>query len=125
MVDPQRITVFVYGTLMRGQPSHHLLGDAQFLGRGQTARGYDLLAIAWYPGLVRGTGVVRGELYSISKAFVAELDRYEGHPDHFTRTQLELSTGESVTAYVFNAVRGEVYRSIPDGCWRGWVEFDE
>ena len=119
MTGPERITVFVYGTLMRGEPYHHLLGDALFEGQARTAAAYELVVVDWYPGLISGANIVHGELFSVAEDFLPQLDRYEGHPVHFTRSQIELSSGVFVTAYVFNPVSGGTYQKIPGGCGRG------
>ncbi|MGB8329331.1 MAG: gamma-glutamylcyclotransferase [Polyangiales bacterium] len=74
--------IFAYGTLMSGEPSHHLLaprvrrahGAAQVLGA-------SLVQLDWYPGLILrgGDGTVHGELYELGDvaAALGELDSYE------------------------------------------------
>jgi gamma-glutamylcyclotransferase (GGCT)/AIG2-like uncharacterized protein YtfP len=53
--------VFVYGSLMRGLDLHHLMESGAFAGEGTT--GGTLVSLDRYPGLIEGSGTVRGELY--------------------------------------------------------------
>ncbi len=77
---PSPDALFVYGTLMQGQPRHDLLERfgprsieaAQVRGR--------LVEVDWYPGLiVEESGFVHGELVYFERldALFAELDPYE------------------------------------------------
>ena len=98
------ITLFVYGTLMRGRRGHSLLAGQQFLRTARTAPRYRLYHRNWYPCLVEDEDgyVVEGELWQVAGAAVAALDEYEGDADLFQRlpVQVEGAT-EPVVAYFF------------------------
>ena len=93
--------LFAYGTL-RGNamlaPYATLIGPATTSGR--------LFNLGAYPGLVRGDGEARGELYEIAEEHwervIAELDDYEG--DQYVRELIRVATDEGETdawAYIF------------------------
>lgn len=114
--SPLNIHLFVYGTLRRAlrRPEASLLDGAEWLGEG-TVTGR-LLDLGAYPGLVSGSGRVRGEVYRLSrpKLMLRRLDAYEGcrrrglQPDEYRRemTRVRLDGGRTVRAwiYVYNRV---------------------
>jgi len=128
--------LFVYGTLMRGQEAAAYLRPARFLGVAETVAGFALLDLGDYPGLIatRSNGLsqqahaqvsalrdrVRGELFEIPVGLFAALDDYEGHPELFLRTTVDLEGGGSAQTYLF---QGEVTGRlrIPSGDWRDRV----
>jgi gamma-glutamylcyclotransferase (GGCT)/AIG2-like uncharacterized protein YtfP len=78
--------VFVYGTLMAGNPLHGALGDSEFVGQALVSG--TLFDTGYYPALtppVLDGDRVRGEVYDVDDATLAVLDRCEGvnarHPD--------------------------------------------
>ena len=76
------IRLFVYGTLMRGEPNHHYLAQSRFLGEARTEPAYTLVSLGAFPTMVPGgqTSVV-GELYETDRRTLLAIDRLEGHPD--------------------------------------------
>lgn len=100
-------TVFVYGTLKRGFHNHnrHLANSGTtFLGKASTISKYDLVVMG-LPYLLPGEGEhrVRGELYEVSDAVLASLDRLEGHPTFYQRHQIYVQPDEGapVIAWVY------------------------
>ena len=88
-------TIFVYGTLRRGERAHALLSRARFLGEARTVAGYALIDLGAYPGLVQmGSGFVVGEIYEVDPLLLAEVDGYEGHPVLFRRVGLPLNPND-------------------------------
>lgn len=89
--------VFVYGTLKRGEPNHHLIKDtangfAKFLGLGRTTVPYPLVIATKYniPFLLKkpGTGnYVLGEIYDVDSNMLKKLDELEEHPKFYERTE--------------------------------------
>ena len=94
--------VFVYGTLKRGKRAHSLLSRARFVGEG-TVEGYEMYIVRDYPGIVRGKGKVRGEVYEVDEETLRRLDEYEGVPLYYERVEetVELDNGEKVKAYLY------------------------
>ena len=111
--------VFIYGTLLRGQTSHHRMAGARFLGEACTEPGYALVELGWYPGLVReGSRSIAGELYAVGPAALAALDDYEDHPDLFLRQAIRLADGSSAESYLLRPEHAGERRRIPSDSWR-------
>jgi gamma-glutamylaminecyclotransferase len=79
------VTLFVYGTLMRGGVFHHVLAGQRFLGAAQTRPHYALFALGAYPGLVHCADgrAIHGELYEVAADLIEQLDDIEGAPSLF------------------------------------------
>ncbi len=78
-------TVFVYGTLLKGQENHErFLWNSEYLGKASVA-GLDMYDIGSFPGIVPGDGTVKGELYEVSKATLRKLDYLEGEGSLYIR----------------------------------------
>lgn len=72
--------LFVYGSLKRGGRGNRILATQAFLGEAQTEPKYRLIDLGSYPGLVRDEAnglAVKGELWEVDDACLAELDDYE------------------------------------------------
>ena len=106
--------VFVYGTLMKGHGNNRLLARARFLGKATTTEEYTMLygGIPWVIPPVQGLqkGRVAGEVYEVTSAELAALDRLEGyHPAapvtscHYVRTPIDVR---------YDGVSGSVRASI-------------
>uniref|UniRef100_A0A0P6IZ00 Gamma-glutamylaminecyclotransferase n=2 Tax=Heterocephalus glaber TaxID=10181 RepID=A0A0P6IZ00_HETGA len=100
----QMALVFVYGTLKRGQPNHEVLldsanGSAAFRGRGHTAEPYPLVIagehnIPWLLHLPGRGHRVAGEIYTVDEQMLHFLDNFEGCPDMYQRTALQVAVLE-------------------------------
>ncbi|WP_437877636.1 gamma-glutamylcyclotransferase family protein [Sorangium sp. So ce513] len=111
--------LFVYGTLMRGERSHELLGRARYLGPARTAPSFELADLGEYPALVRGGSIaVLGELYEPDGETLAALDLYEGCPDLFQRELVDLDGGARCEAYLMPAAQVRGRPRIASGDWR-------
>ncbi|MCE9531804.1 MAG: gamma-glutamylcyclotransferase [Planctomycetes bacterium] len=111
--------LFLYGTLKRGQKSHHFLAGQEFLGEARTMPLYRLYGLGWHPGMVIDleNGLeVKGELWAVDDATLAKMDEYEGHPTWFVRQDVAVrDCFETVQTYLFN-------QEVPTGavtgdCW--------
>ncbi|MCP3104545.1 gamma-glutamylcyclotransferase [Myxococcus sp. K15C18031901] len=111
--------VFVYGTLIRGQPNHPRLRGARFLGPTLTPASFSLFDYGPFPALAAGgqTTVV-GEVYEVDALTLAALDRLEGHPHFYERTSIALDGFGRVEAYLFPEARLVGRPLIASGCWR-------
>jgi gamma-glutamylaminecyclotransferase len=111
--------LFVYGTLKRGQRSHHLLWGQEFLGEAQTAPKYRLYDAGHYPLLVEDPAnglAIKGEVWRIDDAVLGRLDQWEGVPELYSRRSITLEMEVSpVWAYFYN---GDV-AAHPD-CGQQW-----
>ncbi|KAM5289445.1 gamma-glutamylaminecyclotransferase [Ctenodactylus gundi] len=96
--------VFVYGTLKRGQPNHKVLldgahGSAAFQGQGYTAEPYPLVIagehnIPWLLHLPGRGSCVAGEIYMVDEQMLRFLDDFEGCPDMYQRTTMQVAVRE-------------------------------
>lgn len=112
--------VFVYGTLMRGEPAHALLGDAQLVGVVRTEPRYTLVLLDGYPGLVdAGDTAVGGELYQLpdDEARLRELDRYEDAPELYQRELRSFGEHEA-WVYLLRPEHAAGRPVIASGDWR-------
>lgn len=115
----ERVLLFVYGTLMRGESAHALLGPtARFIAEAYTEPRFTLLDMGEYPALVEGgTTAVRGELHEIDGELLDALDRYEDVPELYERRTLRLGDRNAL-AYVMHAHLGLGLGAIASGDWR-------
>jgi gamma-glutamylcyclotransferase (GGCT)/AIG2-like uncharacterized protein YtfP len=133
--------IFLYGTLLRGEPAHHLLEDRVTFVEDATVAG-TLISLGQYPGLLAGRGRVRGEVWRLRAPEVLRtLDEYEGYNFERCTTTATLARGRRVRVLVYRyrgprtraqlAVRAvererrstshvvEKVTVIPEGDWRG------
>lgn len=114
------MTVFVYGTLRRGQGNHRLLADAEFIADAYVTHTHPgvraiMVSLGYFPGVVgvqeteltdiqQLASPVRGELYNVNTQTMRALDRLEGYPDFYNRrvvTATRLDTGGLLNAWMY------------------------
>ena len=122
--------VFVYGTLRQGFHNHdHFMKDAEFVGFAKTVFGAKLYGEGVVPFLKFDTvGSVYGEVYEVNDSTRERLDRLEGHPTTYRRTEglfRMLGSWERVTAefyfyqhgvsghFFYNYEREQIMRGHP------------
>lgn len=112
--------VAVYGTLKRGRTSHFIMEllSAEFLGGGNTAEEYPLTTDGMLPYLFDEAGVghrIPVEIYRVSDAALAVIDRFECHPKFYARksTKCELPSGEVLDCFVYFANGGRPSEGKP------------
>lgn len=115
----ERVLLFVYGTLMRGENAHALLGPtARFVAEAHTEPCFTLIDMGEYPALVEGgTSAVRGELYEIDRDLLPALDRYEDVPEMYERRSITVQ-GQIAIAYVLRSELDAGVGPIASGSWR-------
>jgi gamma-glutamylcyclotransferase (GGCT)/AIG2-like uncharacterized protein YtfP len=112
-------TVFVYGTLLKGERNHRVLAGAEHLGPARTVARFKMFDLGSYAGIITGgRTAITGELYRVDAATLAKLDRLEGHPEIYRRTPIDLEGGGTAEAYVLRTTEGRRVREIPSGDWR-------
>lgn len=111
--------VFVYGTLLAGEPNHRVLAGARFSGPARTLPAFELVSLGPYPAMVPGgaTAVV-GEVYEVDDAGLARLDWLEGYPDLYDRDVIDLADGTRAIAYLQRPAQAAGLPRIPSGEWR-------
>ncbi|XP_068165070.1 gamma-glutamylaminecyclotransferase C-like [Antennarius striatus] len=89
--------IFVYGTLMKGQPNHYRMfdkanGEAEFLASACTTQKYPLVIATQFnvPFLLNDPGQghhIQGEIYRVDQRMLKFLDEFE---DMYQRTLVQL-----------------------------------
>ncbi len=138
------VRIFVYGSLKHGFSNHSLLSkfsDTQFLGKAITEDKFKMVGYSsgTFPYLVKESVPlqvdavqIHGELYEISEECLARLDKLEGHPDFYTRTEIYVG---GLPTYIYLAEQEDVIRDIqnwlgsilvpiPDGIWNPIPMYD-
>ncbi len=117
----QRATtrVFVYGTLLAGEPNHRVLGGAKLIAEARTEPAFELRDLGPFPGLVRGDEhAVGGEVYEVDAPTLARLDALEGHPRFYRRARIALEDRTIVETYLLTPEQVEGRPVIASGNWR-------
>jgi gamma-glutamylcyclotransferase (GGCT)/AIG2-like uncharacterized protein YtfP len=75
--------VFVYGTLMYGQPNHYLLNGSEFIGHATSLERYHVMSMGAFPAAVidpvHNNWKIEGEMYSCAQETFERLDRLESN----------------------------------------------
>ncbi|GCB71150.1 gamma-glutamylaminecyclotransferase-like isoform X1 [Scyliorhinus torazame] len=97
-------TVFVYGTLKKGQPNHHYMvdgtkGKGLYCGTGHTHQKYPLVIAGKFniPFLLHLPGKgheIAGEIYLIDDQLLQFLDEFESCPDLYQRRPVGVRVAE-------------------------------
>lgn len=99
-----KIFLFVYGTLMKGEINSDLLKDAEFIKSSKTKEKYTLINLGAYPAVVKVPQVkISGELYSVTQEILKHTDKLEGYPHYYDRELIELDGGEKAIMYFLPA----------------------
>jgi len=100
--------VAVYGTLKRNKPNHSLmsLAESEFIGEGKTADKYPLIVGGRLPYLFENVGVgeqIKVEIYKVDFRGLQVLDKFEGHPNFYTRKPVlcEFPNGEKAECFIY------------------------
>jgi gamma-glutamylaminecyclotransferase len=106
-----KTTLFVYGTLKRGQRNHGFLAGQEFVAEAPTLPRYRLYVCGGSPCLVddavRGMAV-QGEVWRVDDDALARMDELEEVPTLYTRRAIGLADfAGPVAAYFYN---GDVTR---------------
>ena len=113
------LPIFVYGSLRLGMTQHAKLSSVPFLGHAVTRPDFTLFDSGPWPAAVRGgeTAIV-GELYEVTNKKLAEIDRYERHPEFFSRQTIMLASQVEAWMWIYISDVPPQWIAIPDGCWR-------
>lgn len=111
--------VFVYGTLLSGEPNHRLLARAEFVGEARTEPAFELVDLGAFPAMIPGgRSAIAGEVYTVDGPTLTNLDRLEGHPRFYIRQTIRLDDGSEVLTYLLSQDQVCGCSRIPGGDWR-------
>ena len=111
--------VFVYGSLLAGEPNHRVLARATLVAKARTEPRFALHDLGAFPAMVDGGAhAVDGEVYEVDADTLAALDRLEGHPRFYRRAAIVLADGSSADSYLLSSAQVEGHAVISTGCWR-------
>ena len=105
----RKVLLFVWGTLMRGQPNHErYMQNARFIDEGITEETRFLrtgfVSVFYFPKTDKVLGRIIGEVYEISEDDLKKIDLLEGYPDLYCRSLMKirlLNKGETVEAWMY------------------------
>jgi len=105
--------IFVYGTLLKGQSNYErFLAPAEPEMRGEI-EGFDMFELGYFPGVVKGNGRVKGEVYKVSREQLNRIDSLEGEGVLYKKEKVTVQgycLTERVEAYVY------IYLGSVNGC---------
>lgn len=98
----KKTPIFVYGTLMQGEPAHSLIDSARFGGK-FILKNCAMYNLGAYPGIKQKENEnVIGELYYIDNEDLDKIDKYEGEGSLYKRRMITVSDKVStVSCYAY------------------------
>ena len=96
--------LFVFGTLKQGYGLNRFLTSSKFLGEVEL-EGYDLYEMSnGIPFIIKGEGVVYGEIYEVNEEILGVLDSIEVGYDRVKEKVLLLGEMIEINAYTFDRI---------------------
>ena len=120
------VTVFVYGTLMRGHINHnYYLSKSKFLGAAELS-GYAMYAVSSFPGIVtEPSEKVKGEVFSVNIETLKKLDCLEGEGSLYIRKMVDLQlNNETIQGFVYiwnHSIRDLQKINYESQPWKGCI----
>jgi gamma-glutamylcyclotransferase (GGCT)/AIG2-like uncharacterized protein YtfP len=118
-------TLFVYGTLRKGESNHGLLGSSRLVSLLARASGSLVDTGFGYPAMTEGAGFVWGEIYEADDATLSRIDELEdyfgpGDPRNlYERVETDVCTERgTVKAMAYVSDRFRMATAIPHGDWK-------
>ena len=111
--------LFVYGTLLQGEPRHGVLAGAELLGPVTTTPEFHLVDLGAHAALVRGgTTAVHGELYRADLEVRRCVDVERQVPILFLRESIVLADGTHAETYLLTLEQVRGRRRLAHGDWK-------
>lgn len=110
----------MYGTLKKGGAFHNTLAGSVYLGESLVPN-FDMFNYGSYPIIIPGKGTIHVEVYQITPTTFISLDRIEGYPGYYTRTEVSDLDGRMGWIYLapqhkYEEIRNN-YPPILSGNW--------
>jgi len=99
--------VMCYGSLRQGCGNDHLLLNSTFIGNGRLVKFGSMYSAGSFPILTlpsSASHTIVVEVYHVNSETLARLDRLEGYPFLYTRTQEEakMENGETLVGWIYH-----------------------
>lgn len=81
-----------------------MLEESRYIGKGKIF-GYDLYNLVYFPGIVKGVGEIKGELYEINHKTLKKIDRLEAEGYLYSRVRVSAYINSEIIdaeTYIFN-----------------------
>lgn len=105
-------TVFVYGTLRRGESNHPWLARARYLGSMITRPQYTMIDMGGYPGILSpGRTAIVGEVYQLEENRLPQLDILEEVPELYQREVIETRFGQAWIYVLSDMLRTQMHKA--------------
>lgn len=117
----QRVNLFVYGTLRRGQQANPMLKSGKLLKSGMVLPKYTMYTAGLYPFAVRTDkpdDVLIGDLYDIPTRILPMLDQYEGVP-----TMYERVFDTDINAFIYIKAVGYYETDLKQVTHGDWLQY--
>ncbi len=117
--------VAVYGSLRRGFGLHDAIRGSKFLGAGETEAIWKMVDLGAYPAVIPEVDKpqkVVVEVYEVDDETLASLDRIEGHPSYYYRSEFRVDIGDkNLKAWIYYLSDGNDYMGsevvVDSGDW--------
>jgi len=112
--------LFVYGILKGGFPANYILRSSNYVGKFYVD-GFKMYDLGQFPAVVRGKGMIYGEVYEVNDGVLAMCDDLEGVPNFYKRETMvpfKPVINFPVNIYVINRLPVHAKR-IKGGVWHG------
>ena len=126
MANNKRIPVAVYGTLKGGFHNNYLLNNSHFVGRFKSCLPFTMYSRGGFPILSLDSDHERTqvtvEIYMVSEEdLLNRLDRLEGYPDWYDRSQQEFyqdTMAGPMVAWIYHQNGTHDLPVVADGNWK-------
>lgn len=120
--------IAVYGSLRQGMGNHRLMGNSTLIGKGLMVDRATMFSNGGFPILsfsIQQEKPILAEVYQVDDPRTQQdLDRLEGYPEWYTRTEREfiLHDGSTVTAWIYHQDK-DFRERLPVVESGDWVEY--
>lgn len=112
--------VFVYGTLLAGEPNNFFLKGSTKLGE-DSVTGFLMKDLGPFPACVPNdneNNTIVGEVWEVSDETFKHLDRLEGYPDFYDRVLVDTFAGK---AWIYVNAGASSSPTIKSGDWKKYL----
>jgi gamma-glutamylcyclotransferase (GGCT)/AIG2-like uncharacterized protein YtfP len=113
----------VYGTLKKGFPNHHFIGNSQYLGEHITPPNYTMYSLGGFPAVcLYGYTPIHTEVYKVTSLYnIENIFMLEGYTPKGKRNMYELCEidtpyGKANMFYMKDCNKS--YKQIKSGIWK-------